>query len=191
MRKVHLLPYRAAIKAGVGSIMASYNSWNGEKLHGQKHLLTDVLKGELDFRGFIVSDWAAIDQINTNDFKYCIERSINAGLDMAMVPNGPGQPNSYVDFITKLTELVNEGRVPLARVDDAVRRILRTKIEMGVFEQKPATPALTAAVVLGTVAGSLAGKRWGDRLRADAIRRMFAALLVVVSAMMVLSAWER
>ncbi len=146
LRKVHLPPYRAAVKAGVGSIMVSYNSWNGEKLHGQKHLLTDVLKGELGFRGFLVSDWAAIDQINTNDFKYCIERSINAGLDMIMIPNPPGKPNNYVEFIIKLKELVAEGKVPASRIDDAVLRILRVKYQMGLFESTAVDPALTAAI---------------------------------------------
>jgi beta-glucosidase len=146
LRKVHLPPYRAAIKAGVGSIMASYNSWNGEKLHGQKHLLTDVLKGELDFRGFIVSDWAAIDQINTNNFKECIERSLNAGLDMIMIPNGAGKTNNYVEFITLLKELVAEGKVPQARIDDAVLRILRVKYQMGLFESTAVDPALTASI---------------------------------------------
>ena len=66
--KLYLPPYSAAIKAGVGSIMVSYSSWNGEKMHGNKYLLTDVLKGELGFRGFLVSDWAAIDQLSP-DYK--------------------------------------------------------------------------------------------------------------------------
>jgi beta-glucosidase len=145
LRNIHLAPYRAAIKAGVGSVMASYSSWNGVKMHRNKYLLTDVLKNELGFKGFVVSDWAAIDQLS-RDYKACIEASINAGLDMAMIPNGPGKPNSYVDFITKLTELVREGRVPMTRIDDAVRRILRIKFEMGAFEQKPVDPALTASI---------------------------------------------
>ncbi len=145
LRKIHLAPYLPSLKAGVGSIMLSFSSWNGTKLHGHKHLVTDVLKGELGFKGFTISDWAGIDQLPF-DFKGSIAASINAGLDMAMVPNGPGQPNNYVDFITKLTELVNEGRVPQARIDDAVRRILRTKIESGAFAAKPTAPALTAAI---------------------------------------------
>src|SRR5207302_1901002 len=86
LRRLFLPPYIAALKAGVGSIMVSYNSWNGEKIHGHKHLLTDLLKGELGFKGFLVSDWAAIDQISP-DYKTAIEKSINAGLDMAMIPN--------------------------------------------------------------------------------------------------------
>jgi len=104
-----------------------------------------VLKGELGFKGFVVSDWAAIDQL-PHDYKGDIEASINAGLDMAMIPNGPGQKNNYLDFITKLTELIREKRVSLARIDDAVLRILRVKFEMGAFDQKSVTPSLTAAI---------------------------------------------
>ena len=85
LRRVHLAPYAAAVKAGVSSIMVSYSSWNGEKMHGNKHLLTDVLKGELGFRGILVSDWAAIDQLS-GDYKSAIEKSINAGLDMVDDP---------------------------------------------------------------------------------------------------------
>ena len=144
-RKLHLAPYLPAIKAGVGSVMASFNSWNGAKMHGHRHLLTDVLKGEMGFQGLVVSDWAAIDQLPT-DYKGDIETSINAGLDMIMIPYGPKEPNNYVEFISKLTELVNEGRVPLARIDDANRRILRTKLKLGVFDSKPVDPELTAAI---------------------------------------------
>lgn len=145
LRKMHLAPYLPSLQAGVGSVMASFNSWQGKKIHGHKYLLTDVLKGELGFRGFVVSDWAGIDQL-PHDFKGNIEAAINAGLDLAMIPNGPGQPNNYVEFITMLTELVNEQRVPLTRIDDAVRRILRAKIQMGVLDARPVDPALTAAI---------------------------------------------
>jgi beta-glucosidase len=145
LRKLHLAPYLPSLKAGVGSVMASFNSWNGQKLHGSKHLLTDILKGELGFQGFVVSDWAAIDQL-PGDYKSDIEASINAGLDMIMIPYGPKEANNYVEFVTKLAELVNEGRVPLARIDDANRRILRTKYQMGVFDSKPVDAALTAAI---------------------------------------------
>ncbi len=145
LRKTHLTPYLPTLKAGAGSVMASFSSWNGEKMHGNKKLLTDVLKGELGFQGFVVSDWAGIDQL-PHDFKGSIAASINAGLDMAMVPNGPGMGNNYVEFIAKLTELVNEGKVPQARIDDAVRRILRTKFEAGAFKTKPVDSALTASI---------------------------------------------
>ena len=145
LRRLFVPPYAAAIKAGVGSIMVSYSSWNGKKMHGNKYLLTDVLKGELGFRGFLISDYAAIDQLSPN-YKTDIEESINAGLDMIMIPNGPGQKNNYVEFITLLKELVNEGRVQLARVDDAVRRILAVKYDMGLFESPFGDPKLTQTV---------------------------------------------
>jgi beta-glucosidase len=137
--------YVEAIKAGAKSIMVSYNSWNGEKLHGHKYLLTDILKDELNFKGFVVSDWAAIDQLG-KDYKNDIERSINAGLDMIMIPNAPDQNNNYVDFITKLKELINENKVPVSRIDDAVRRILKVKFELGIFENPMTDKKLTAQV---------------------------------------------
>lgn len=133
LRKLHMPGYITAIKAGAKTIMISYNSWNGVKMHGNKYLLTDVLKNELKFKGFLVSDWAAIDQLE-NDYKSSIEKSFNAGLDMVMIPNPPGKANNYVDFITLLKELVNENKVPMSRIDDAVKRILRVKFEMNIFE---------------------------------------------------------
>ncbi len=144
-RKVYLAPYAAAIKAGAGSIMVSYSSWNGQKMHGNKHLLTDVLKGEMGFKGFLVSDWAAIDQLSP-DYKNDVETSINAGLDMVMVPYGPGDKNNYRDFIADLKDLVNTGKISQDRIDDAVRRILRIKFQMGLFDNPETSPALTAAI---------------------------------------------
>jgi beta-glucosidase len=145
LRKLYLPPYEAAIKAGVGSIMVSYSSWNGTKMHGNKYLLTDVLKGELGFKGFLVSDWAAIDQISKN-YKNDVEVSVNAGLDMVMVPYGPGQANNYVEFINDLKDLVSEGKVPQSRIDDAVRRILRVKCEMNLSGKTGVDPKLTEAI---------------------------------------------
>ncbi len=115
LRKLFLAPYVSAIKAGTESIMVSYSSWNGKKMSANKDLLTGLLKDELGFKGFLISDWAAIDQIS-QDYKSDIETSINAGMDMVMVPYGPGQKNNYVEFITLLKKLVNEGKVSQARV---------------------------------------------------------------------------
>ncbi len=145
LRKIHLPGYLGAIKAGVGSVMASYSSWNGKKMHGNHDLLTDLLKKELGFHGFIVSDWAAIDQLS-HDYKTAIETSINAGIDMAMIPNGPGQKNNYVEYITLLKDLVHEGKVPQSRIDDAVRRILLVKSRMHLFDHPCSDAALTSAV---------------------------------------------
>jgi beta-glucosidase len=145
LRKLFLPPYRAAIKAGVGSIIVSYSSWNGQKMHGNNYLLTDVLKGELGFKGFLVSDWAAIDQLSP-DYKTDVATSINAGLDMIMIPNGMDKTNNYVEFIRDLKALVAEGTVPPARIDDAVSRILRIKFQMGLFENAYTDPSLTAQI---------------------------------------------
>ena len=145
LRKLYLPPYAAAIKAGVGSIMVSYSSWNGLKMHANRHLLTEVLKGELGFQGFLVSDWAAIDQISP-DYKKDVEASINGGLDMIMIPAALGQPGNYAEFIADLKDLVNLGQVPQSRIDDAVRRILRIKVQMGLFENPWTDPALTAQI---------------------------------------------
>jgi beta-glucosidase len=97
------------------------------------------LKNELGFQGFLVSDWAAIDQLSPG-FKDDIEQSINAGLDMVMIPSGPGKTNNYVEFIESLRALVAEGKVSPARIDDAVRRILRVKYQLGLFATNAAVP---------------------------------------------------
>lgn len=132
LRSVHLSPYIAAIEAGALNIMVSYSSWGGLRMHAQKYLLTDVLKGELGFDGFLVSDWEAIDQIS-DDFYQCVVQSINAGLDMIMVPF------HYVRFITTLTQAVANGDVPESRLDDAVRRILRAKFALNLWERPSTT----------------------------------------------------
>src|SRR5271157_4280561 len=94
LRKLHLPGYISATSAGVETVMASYSSWNGKKMHGNGDLLSGLLKNKLGFRGFIVSDWAAIDQLSS-DYKAAIQASINAGIDMVMIPNGPGKRNNY------------------------------------------------------------------------------------------------
>jgi beta-glucosidase len=128
LRKIHLLPYTAAVSAGVGSIMPSYSSWNGVKCSASKRLLTEILKEELGFEGFLISDYSAIKQINP-DYKTAVEMSINAGMDMAM------EPEEYHRFFTNLKELVEEGKVPVSRIDDAVTRILRVKFAMGLMDK--------------------------------------------------------
>lgn len=146
LRKIHLPGYIAAVKSGVSTIMVSYSSWNGKKMHGNKYLLTDVLKNELGFKGFLISDWAGIDQLSP-DYKMAVEQSINAGMDMVMVPYGVGQKgNTYIDFITYLKQLVQEGKVSQSRIDDAVRRILRVKFNTDLFEKPFADPSLIKTI---------------------------------------------
>ena len=129
LRRIHLPGYIAAIEAGVGTIMPSYSSWNGVKCSASKRLLTDILKNELGFQGFLISDYNAIDQL-AKDYKEAVGISINAGMDMVMVPT------RYREYFNDLKALVNEGKVPMSRIDDAVLRILRVKFAMGLMDPK-------------------------------------------------------
>jgi len=128
LRRIHMQGYITTVRAGVGSIMPSYSSWNGLKLSGSKRLLTEVLKQELGFEGFLISDFGAIDAL-PGDYKHKIAMSVNAGMDMVMVPQ------RYQEFIARLKEAAQDGTVPMARIDDAVRRILRVKIAMGLMDK--------------------------------------------------------
>lgn len=128
LRTVHLAPYAAAIEAGALNIMVSYTSWGGIKMHGHHYLLTEVLKEEMGFPGFLVSDWMAINQLS-EDYYTCVVESINAGLDMVMVPF------DYKLFINTLARAVENGDVAEERIDDAVRRILRAKLALDLFER--------------------------------------------------------
>ncbi|WP_410569150.1 glycoside hydrolase family 3 protein [Amycolatopsis sp. cmx-4-61] len=130
LRRIHLPPFQAAVAHGVGSVMISFNSWNGVKDHGNKFLITDLLKGELGFSGYVVSDWNGIDQIDGQPGFTAAEvsQAVNAGIDMAMVPN------DYLKFTSTLTAEVRNGHVPMSRIDDANRRILTKKFELGLFE---------------------------------------------------------
>src|ERR1041385_817549 len=127
LRRLHMAGYVSAIKVGVGTIMPSYSSWNGVKCSGNKHLLTEILKNELKFDGFLISDYDAIDEM-PGDYKTQIETSANAGMDMFMVST------KYRELYSLLLELARENRVPMSRIDDAVTRILRVKFSMGLMD---------------------------------------------------------
>jgi beta-glucosidase len=129
LRTIHLPPYAAAVEAGAQSIMVSFSSWQDTKMHAQAYLLTDVLKGELGFTGFLVSDWQAIDQIDPTNYYESVVASINAGVDMNMVPY------DYGEFIKIMEAAFANGDISIERIDDAVRRILTVKFEMGLFER--------------------------------------------------------
>ena len=140
LRSKYIKPFQESIKMGVGSIMVSYNSWKGEKLHGHKYLINDVLKKELKFGGIVVSDWAGINELD-KDYKTCIIQSINAGIDMNMVPGSlNSDDNSYDDFIRLAIESVKEGSIPMERIDDAVSRILKIKKKLGLFDKPIKAP---------------------------------------------------
>jgi len=126
LRRVHLPGYLTAIELGVGTIMPSYSSWHGVKCSAHKRLLTDILKQELGFDGFLISDYNALDEL-PGSRKEQIAQSINAGMDMVMVPQ------RYVEFFNTLRELVQDGTVPMSRIDDAAVRILRVKYAMGLM----------------------------------------------------------
>ncbi len=128
VRELFLPPYKSAVDAGAMSVMTSFSSWKGTKMHAEQYLVTNVLKGELDFNGFIVSDWQAMDQIYPDDYYASIVTSVNAGVDMNMVPY------DYIKFIETMKQAVDYGDIPESRVDEAVRRILRVKFALGLFE---------------------------------------------------------
>ncbi|MEH1125818.1 glycoside hydrolase family 3 protein [Micromonospora sp. CPCC 206061] len=142
LRNIHLPPFAEAVRKGVGSVMISFSSWNGQKLHGHQYLISEVLKSELGFTGFVVSDWNGIDQIDGAPGMTAAEvrQAVNAGIDMVMVPE------TWRTFIGHLRAEVQAGRVTQARIDDANRRILAKKFELGLFEQP-----LTDRSYLGTV----------------------------------------
>jgi beta-glucosidase len=133
LHTVHLPPYQAAIDAGAASVMASFSSIDGVKMHAHRDLLTGVLRDELGFAGFVVSDWQGIDQI-PGDYYSDVVTAINAGVDMVMVPY------NYKLFIDTLTRAVERGDVTLERIDEAVGRILRVKFELGLFDGDPMQP---------------------------------------------------
>tara|TARA_B100001093_G_scaffold244860_1_gene234455 strand:- start:401 stop:2227 length:1827 start_codon:yes stop_codon:yes gene_type:complete len=146
LRGKYIKPFTESIKMGVGSIMVSYNSWKGQKLHGHKYLINDVLKKELKFGGIVVSDWAGINEID-KDYKTCIIQSINAGIDMNMVPGSLNpDDNSYDDFIRLAIESVKEGSISMERIDDAVSRILKIKKKIGLFDKPIKAPKNTNVV---------------------------------------------
>jgi len=127
LARIHNAGYPPAIAAGAQTVMASFNSVNGEKMHGNRHLLTEVLKERMNFGGFVVGDWNGHGQIKgcTND--NC-PATITAGLDMAMAPD------SWKGFYETAVAAVKAGTLPMERLDDAVRRILRVKFRLGLFE---------------------------------------------------------
>jgi beta-glucosidase len=126
--KLFLQPYQAAVEGGARIVMVSFSSTqSGGKMTGNEHWLTGVLKGQLGFTGFVVSDWNSIGQLGS-DYGAAVRQAINAGVDMSMVPD------EWQRFESTLKALVQSGDVPQSRIDDAVARILRVKFEMGLFE---------------------------------------------------------
>ena len=139
IRDLFLPPYRAAVEHGAMSIMPSYSSWNGTKMHAQTYWLTDVLKGELAFSGFVISDWGALSQIDF-DYYAAAVTGVNAGIDMNMTPF------DYKVFISTMKKAVENDDISMERIDDAVSRILTAKFALGLFDHPFGHPELAAAV---------------------------------------------
>ena len=132
MREKHFAPFLAAVRAGALSVMVNSGVDNGMPFHANRELLTEWLKEDLNWDGMIVTDWADINNLCTRDHiaatkKEAVKIAINAGIDMSMVPY-------EVSFCDYLKELVQEGEVPMSRIDDAVARVLRLKYRLGLFE---------------------------------------------------------
>ncbi|WP_033401577.1 glycoside hydrolase family 3 protein [Actinopolyspora mortivallis] len=143
LRRIHLQPFRAAIERDVASVMVSYSSWNGTPLHAHRYLIRDVLKRELGFDGVVLSDYDAIHQLDGDDSTLTaseVRRSINSGLDMIMLST------DHERFLHLLRQEVSAGNIPMSRIDDAVRRVLTKKFEMGLFERPFAQRDLLSTV---------------------------------------------
>ncbi|KAF5930210.1 hypothetical protein HYC85_031083 [Camellia sinensis] len=136
---IHMPAYIDSIRKGVATVMVSYSSWNGVKMHANRDLVTGFLKNKLKFRGFVISDWQGIDRITSPphaNYSYSVQAGVLAGIDMVMVPN------DFTEFINDLTLQVKNNIIPMSRIDDAVKRILRVKFVMGLFENPMADNSL-------------------------------------------------
>lgn len=128
LRATHLLPYRALVQSGIQIVMPSFSSFQGTKMHENKFLLTHVLKDELGFKGFVISDWEAVNGLSKDGLEEKVIAAVNAGVDMLM------QPYNYAETIDVIIKAVQSGTLSQERVDDAVVRILSVKMRMGLFD---------------------------------------------------------
>lgn len=125
---LHAQGYVGGLGAGAQTVMASFNSWHGEKIHGSKYLLTDVLKDKMGFDGFVVGDWNGHGQVKGCSNSNCAQAA-NAGLDVYMAPD------EWRPLFSNLVNQANSGEIPLSRINDAVTRILRVKMRAGLFDK--------------------------------------------------------
>ncbi|XP_042043493.1 beta-glucosidase BoGH3B-like [Salvia splendens] len=160
---IHMPAYYDSVSKGVSTVMVSYSSWNGKKMHANGNLINGFLKDKLKFRGFVISDWEGIDRITSpphQNYTYSVQASVLAGIDMIMVPE------NFQEFINSLTSLVKSNAIPMTRIDDAVRRILRVKFVMGLFEDPLAEPSLAKHL----------GSQEHRELARDAVRKTLVLL---------------
>ncbi|KAK1311278.1 Beta-xylosidase/alpha-L-arabinofuranosidase 2 [Acorus calamus] len=160
---IHMPAYYDSIIKGVSTIMVSYSSWNGKKMHANYNLVTKFLKNHLKFRGFVISDWEGLDRITTPphaNYSYSVQAGIHAGIDMVMIPY------NYTEFINDLTYQINNKIIPMSRINDAVERILRVKFTMGLFEHPLADLSLS----------NLLGCKMHRELAREAVRKSLVLL---------------
>jgi beta-glucosidase len=134
-RRLAVAPYQAAIEAGVASIMVSYSSLRGTNMHASRRWITDVLKGELGFRGLVISDWSGLREL-PGSYRDQVVTSVNAGIDVTMEVDAPGSWRAFLDAVL---DAARSGAVPMTRIDDAVRRVLTVKCEAGLFDERGPT----------------------------------------------------
>lgn len=139
VRELFLKPYQTVVNAGAMAIMPSYSSWNGTKMHASTYWLTDVLRGELGFQGLVISDFNALNQIDA-DYYTAIVTGINAGVDMNMISS------DFKGFLSVMDKAVANGDISIERIDEAVRRILTVKFQLGLFENPYTAPNLADVV---------------------------------------------
>ncbi len=152
-KQLHLAPYKTLIENGLQCVMVSFSSYNGVKMHENKHMITDVLKGEYGFKGFVVSDWEGINGIDAPTYEAKVEAAVNAGIDMLM------EPNKYKEAIKAIVSGVGSGAIPKERVDDAVARILTVKFDLGLFENPYPDQTTNQVKELGSAEGRALAKK--------------------------------
>lgn len=160
---IHMPAYYDSVNKGVSTVMVSYSSWNGKKMHANRNLITGFLKNKLKFKGFVITDWEGIDRITSppgSNYSYSVQAGIGAGIDMVMVPE------NYTRFINELTSLVRKNVITMKRINAAVRRILLVKFTMGLFENPLADLALVNEL----------GKKEHRELAREAVRKSLVLL---------------
>ena len=153
-RALHLAPYQRLIADNVKCVMVSFSSYNGLKMHENKYLITDVLKNEFGFRGFVVTDWEGVNGVNAPTFEAQVTATVNAGVDMLM------EPYRYKEAVEAIIKGVKGGKIPQERLDDAVSRILTVKFDMGLFED----PFLDHTTIAVDKVGSKEGRALAKKL---------------------------
>ena len=142
IRATSLVPYKRLVEAGVKSVMVSFSSVNGTKMHGSHEFITDILKNELGFKGFVVTDWEGLQELPKSSYEQQVWAAVNAGCDMLM------EPYRGLEAYRAIVKGVNDGKIDMERINDAVKRILTVKIDSGLFEDPTIEKLAAAAPVL-------------------------------------------